>query len=140
MAGVQDKPVLEVASVVEWERFMDGHARDTSHDGVRLRLRKTASAQPGITYAEALDAALCHGWIDGRRNALDADYHLQVFTPRRPRSLWSQRNRDLVERLIGPRNPRGPRLVQVPEGIDPGFEYIPGSSRQRGAAQGNMGG
>ena len=46
----------------------------------------------------------------------------------------------LVERLIGPRNPRGPRLVQVPEGIDPGFEYIPGSSRQRGAAQGNMGG
>ncbi len=45
----------------------------------------------------------------------------------------------LVERLIGQRNPRGPRLVQVPEGIDPGFEYIPGSSRQRGAAQGNMG-
>ena len=44
----------------------------------------------------------------------------------------------LVERLIGQRNPRGPRLVQVPEGIDPGFEYIPGSSRQRGAAQGNM--
>lgn len=46
----------------------------------------------------------------------------------------------LVERLIGQRNPRGPRLVLVPAGIDPGFEYIPGSSRQRGAAQGNMGG
>ena len=45
----------------------------------------------------------------------------------------------LVERLIGQRNPRGPRLVLVPAGIDPGFEYIPGSSRQRGAAQGNMG-
>ena len=46
----------------------------------------------------------------------------------------------LVERLIGQRNPRGPRLVLVPEGIDPGFEYIPGSSRQRGAAEDNMGG
>ena len=45
----------------------------------------------------------------------------------------------LVERLIGQRDPRGPRLVLVPAGIDPGFEYIPGSSRQRGAAQGNMG-
>ena len=46
----------------------------------------------------------------------------------------------MVERLIGQRNPRGPRLVLVPEGIDPGFEYIPGSSRQRGAAEDNMGG
>lgn len=97
MAGVQDKPVLEVATVAEWERFLDANS---GHDGVRLRLRKTASKLPGITYAEALDAALCFGWIDGQRNSLDDDYHLQVFTPRRSRSIWSRRNREHVARLV----------------------------------------
>lgn len=97
MGGVSDKPLLCVDTVAEWEAFL---AAPTHDDGVRLRLRKTASSQPGITYAEALDAALCFGWIDGQRGALDDDYHLQVFTPRRSRSIWSQRNRDLVNRLL----------------------------------------
>jgi uncharacterized protein YdeI (YjbR/CyaY-like superfamily) len=96
MVGVHEKPVLEVATVAEWEAFLDAHP---DSDGVRLRLRKTASTLPGITYAEALDAALCFGWIDGQRNSLDGDYHLQVFTPRRARSIWSQRNQEHVARL-----------------------------------------
>jgi len=96
MVSVQDKPILSVTTVDEWERFLDAHP---DSDGVRLKLRRIASKVPGITYAEALDAALCFGWIDGQRGALDDDFHLQVFTPRRPRSIWSQRNRDHVERL-----------------------------------------
>jgi uncharacterized protein YdeI (YjbR/CyaY-like superfamily) len=110
MAGVQDKPILGVDAVDEWERFLEAQP---DSDGVRLRLRKTASTQPGITYAEALDAALCFGWIDGQRGALDADYHLQVFTPRRPRSIWSQRNRDRVEHLTAEGRMRPPGQEQI---------------------------
>ena len=110
MVGVQDKPILDVETVAAWEAFLAGRP---DGDGVRLRLRKTASAVPGITYAEALDAALCFGWIDGQRAGLDDDYHLQVFTPRRPRSVWSQRNRDLVERLISQGRMRPAGQMQI---------------------------
>jgi uncharacterized protein YdeI (YjbR/CyaY-like superfamily) len=110
MAGVSDKPVLEVNTVEEWEAWL---ADDPDPGGVRLRLRKKASQRPGITYAEALDSALCFGWIDGQVGALDEDYHLQVFTPRRPRSVWSQRNRDHVARLIAAGRMRSAGLVEV---------------------------
>lgn len=96
MASVNDKPILVVDTVEEWEQFLAEHP---DSDGVRVRLRKTASTKAGITYAEALDAALCFGWIDGQRGRLDDDFHLQVFTRRRARSMWSQRNREHVERL-----------------------------------------
>lgn len=110
MAGVTDKPVLHVDTGEEWETWL---AADTERVGVRLRLRKKASTRPGITYAEALDIALCFGWIDGQAGALDEDYHLQVFTPRRPRSVWSQRNRDHVGRLIAEGRMRPTGLVEV---------------------------
>jgi uncharacterized protein YdeI (YjbR/CyaY-like superfamily) len=96
MVAVKDKPILTVADVAAWEAFMEANP---DHDGVRLRLRKKASLRPGITYAEALDAALCFGWIDGQAGALDDDYHLQVFGPRRKRSVWSKRNQEYIERL-----------------------------------------
>jgi uncharacterized protein YdeI (YjbR/CyaY-like superfamily) len=96
MVAVKDKPILTVDDVAGWEAFMEANP---GHDGVRLRLRKKASLRPGITYAEALDAALCFGWIDGQAGALDDDYHLQVFGPRRKRSVWSKRNQEYVERL-----------------------------------------
>jgi uncharacterized protein YdeI (YjbR/CyaY-like superfamily) len=96
MVAVKDKPILTVDDVAGWEAFMEANP---DHDGVRLRLRKKASLRPGITYAEALDAALCFGWIDGHAGALDDDYHLQVFGPRRKRSVWSKRNQEYIERL-----------------------------------------
>ena len=96
MVAARDKPTVTADTVAEWEAFMEANP---DHDGVRLRLRRKASVEPGITYAEALDAALCFGWIDGQAGSLNDDYHLQVFTPRRARSIWSQRNRDHVERL-----------------------------------------
>ncbi len=75
LAAVSDKPVLEVETVAEWEAWLEGNPNS---DGVRLRLRKKACTQPGITYAEALDSALCFGWIDGQAGSLDEHYHLQA--------------------------------------------------------------
>lgn len=97
MVAVSDKPVLHVDTVEEWERWLES---DPDTHGVRLRVRKAASIRPGITYAEALDAAMCFGWIDGQKQSLDADYFLQVFTPRRPRGVWSKVNIEHVGRLI----------------------------------------
>ena len=97
MVANVDKPIMLFGAVDEWTAWLDAHP---DHDGVRLQLRKKRSAAPGITYPEALDVALCFGWIDGQAGSLDDDYHLQSFTPRRARSPWSQRNRDYVGRLI----------------------------------------
>ena len=110
MAAVGDKRILHVDSVEEWDAYLAG---DPDPDGVRLRLRKKHAAVPGITYPEALDVALCHGWIDGQAGRLDDRYHLQVFTPRRARSLWSQRNRDHVERLSAEGRMRPAGLAEV---------------------------
>lgn len=106
MVSPANKPELHVDTVAEWEAWLDS---DPDPGGVFLRLRKKASALPGITYAEALDVALCFGWIDGQSRALDADYFFQTFTPRRPRSLWSKVNIGHVTRLIyeGRMRPRG---------------------------------
>ncbi|MGC5170146.1 YdeI/OmpD-associated family protein [Microbacterium sp. DT81.1] len=106
MVSHADKPELHVDTVADWEAWLDSHPDPV---GVRLRLRKKATTQPGITYAEALDVALCFGWIDGQSHSLDADYFLQTFTPRRPRSIWSKVNIGHVSRLIdeGRMRPQG---------------------------------
>lgn len=105
MVSFDDKPVLDL-TIAEWEAYLDG---DPSDDGVRLKIRKKSSSAPGITWSEALDVALCHGWIDGQSKRLDDDYMLQAFTPRRPRSTWSQINVEHVARLTaeGRMRPRG---------------------------------
>lgn len=110
MAGRADKPELHVDTVEEWEEWL-GSAPDPF--GVWLRLRKKAATVPGITYAEALDAALCFGWIDGQSKSLDADYHLRSFTPRRRASVWSKVNIGHVTRLIaeGRMRPEGQREI-----------------------------
>jgi uncharacterized protein YdeI (YjbR/CyaY-like superfamily) len=97
MADRASKPELHVDTVADWEAWLKA-APDPI--GVLLRLRKKSTTQPGITYAEALDVALCFGWIDGQSQSLDADYYLQTFTPRRPRSTWSKVNIGHVTRLI----------------------------------------
>lgn len=110
MVANADKPVLLFETVAAWEEWLEANP---DHPGVRLKMRKKASAAPGITYDEALESALCFGWIDGQIYGLDADYSLQVFTPRRPRSVWSQRNVGIVERLTEAGRMRPPGLAQV---------------------------
>ena len=111
MVSFADKPLLEVETPDEWERWIVEHGTD---DGVRLKLRKRLSTKTeGITYDEALDVALCHGWIDGQVARFDDDYVLQAFTPRRRTSPRSQRNVGHVARLIeaGRMRPAGQREI-----------------------------
>ncbi|HEU4808157.1 MAG TPA: hypothetical protein VFT01_07825 [Homoserinimonas sp.] len=97
MVAHQDKPLVYCTSQAKWHDWLaENHAVS---DGVRVQLVKKSSTKPGISYAEALDEALCFGWIDGQASSLDDDFFLQAFTPRRKRSPWSQRNRDHVARL-----------------------------------------
>ncbi|CZR48113.1 uncharacterized protein FPRO_12723 [Fusarium proliferatum ET1] len=72
----------------------------TNTTGLWLKIAKKTSPIPSITYDQALDAALCYGWIDGQRKSHDASHFIQRFTPRRKKSLWSQRNVNKVADLI----------------------------------------
>src|ERR687897_1251006 len=72
------------------------HARETE---IWVRIYKKASGKPTVTNAEALDVALCWGWIDGIRKSFDENSFLQRYTPRKAKSIWSQINRDNVARL-----------------------------------------
>lgn len=86
---------------------------DPPRDGIRLLLRKPKSTAPGIAYPDALDVALCYGWIDSQGGRHDDDYQARAFTPRRNRSRWSQINRQHVERLISEGRMREGGLVEV---------------------------
>ena len=82
-------------------------------DGLWLKIAKRGAAEPTVTYAEAVDVALCWGWIDGQKQALDDQHFLQRFTPRRPRSLWSKVNIGKVAALIEAGRMQAPGLAQI---------------------------
>lgn len=88
------------------------HARQTE---LWLKIHKKGSGLPSIDWSQAVDVALCWGWIDGLRKAFDERSFLQRFTPRQPRSVWSQINRDRVARLTkaGRMTPHGQRHVDA---------------------------
>jgi uncharacterized protein YdeI (YjbR/CyaY-like superfamily) len=71
-----------------------------SSDGLWLLIARPGAERATVTYAQAVETALCYGWIDGQKKALDAAHWLQRFTPRRPRSLWSKTNRAKAEALL----------------------------------------
>jgi uncharacterized protein YdeI (YjbR/CyaY-like superfamily) len=94
-----DAPELVLPDAASWRRWLREHHRKSR--GVWLVLAKKGTSEPtSLTYAQALEEALCHGWIDGQARRRDEATHLQRFTPRRPRSLWSQRNTARAERLL----------------------------------------
>jgi uncharacterized protein YdeI (YjbR/CyaY-like superfamily) len=72
----------------------------STSEGVWLLIAKLAADKMTVTYSEAVEVALCYGWIDGQKKALDAQHWLQRFSPRRARSLWSKANRAKAEALI----------------------------------------
>ena len=80
-----------------------------------MKIHKQAAGLPTVTYAQALDVALCWGWIDGIKKSFDDRSFLQRFTPRRPKSIWSQVNREHIARLTatGRMTPHGHRRVDA---------------------------
>jgi uncharacterized protein YdeI (YjbR/CyaY-like superfamily) len=96
-AAKPDLPVLTFTSGKEFASWLAKHHKGSP--GIWIRLFKIKSGVPTITYSEALDAALCYGWIDGQKKPYDTESWLQKFTPRRPKSIWSKRNREHIERL-----------------------------------------
>ena len=83
--------------------------------GVYVKLAKKGAGVPSVTYAELVESCLCFGWIDGRSNRLDDRFYLQRITPRRARSVWSQKNVDAVEALTRRRAGCGPRGLAAVE-------------------------
>jgi uncharacterized protein YdeI (YjbR/CyaY-like superfamily) len=83
--------------------------------GVFLKIAKKSAGIPSVTAAEAIEVALCHGWIDGRANRVDDDWFTIRYTPRRPKSVWSQKNAETVARLIeeGRMRPAGLAAVEA---------------------------
>jgi uncharacterized protein YdeI (YjbR/CyaY-like superfamily) len=98
------------------KRFADWLAKN--HDksaGAWLKLAKKGTGIPSVTYDEALDVALCYGWIDGQKGSFDDKYWLQKFTPRGAKSIWSKINTEKAERLIasGEMKPSGLKAVEA---------------------------
>jgi uncharacterized protein YdeI (YjbR/CyaY-like superfamily) len=92
-----DLPIKHFKTAAAWEKWLQAHADGA---GVWLKIAKKDAGVVSVTIGEALDVALCHGWIDGLRLGCDAQYFLQRFTPRRSKSLWSRINVARAERLI----------------------------------------
>lgn len=110
---LQGRPVLLFATAREWERWLERQPADSR--GLWLKLAKKGSATPSIDYPTALESALCFGWIDGQKRPYDAEFWLQGFTPRKPRSRWSRINRERATALIeaGRMRPGGLREVRA---------------------------
>ena len=109
--GEDGLPTLFFASPAEWEEWLEkNHALS---EGIWIKIAKKDADIESVRYPEVLESALCFGWIDARREALDGHYFLQRFTPRRRRSKWSRINRETAERLIAQRRMRSAGLTEV---------------------------
>jgi len=104
-------PIVSFKQQRAWERWLERNYE--RHDGVWLKFAKKAAPVRTVTHAEALETALCFGWIDGQAARYDEHFMLIRFTPRRQRSKWSQINREKVEKLIALGRMRPPGLAQV---------------------------
>jgi uncharacterized protein YdeI (YjbR/CyaY-like superfamily) len=107
----KEEATVSFASADEWSRWLSTH--HVSSKGVWLKLAKKGAAGSSMSYAEALDVALCWGWIDSQKRAHDDSAWLQRFTPRGPRSPWSKINRDKVAALIAAGRMEAPGLAEV---------------------------
>ncbi|PKL74635.1 MAG: hypothetical protein CVV27_19475 [Candidatus Melainabacteria bacterium HGW-Melainabacteria-1] len=111
METFNDLPLLSFETPVGWADWLAEHHQD--QQGVWLRYYKKASGKPTIVYAEALEVALCYGWIDSQAKSLDAESYVQKYTPRRKRSPWSKINRAKAEALIAAGKMQAPGLQEI---------------------------
>jgi uncharacterized protein YdeI (YjbR/CyaY-like superfamily) len=108
-------PVIPFASQALWEQWLDQN--HSISNGIWLQMFKKDSGIASVNYAQALDVALCYGWIDGQLKSIDGLSYMQRFTPRRPRSIWSKRNIEHIARLSkeGRMKPAGIKQAEVAE-------------------------
>jgi uncharacterized protein YdeI (YjbR/CyaY-like superfamily) len=113
MKKADNLPTIAFASQQDWEEWLKEHHADSG--GIWLKLAKKETGIASLSYAEALEVALCFGWIDGQKASFDDRYWLQKFTPRGPRSIWSKVNRDKATALLasGRMYPAGRRQVEL---------------------------
>lgn len=104
-------PTLTLKTEAQWEAWLEQHG--ATSPGIWLRLAKRGAEHPTITYAEALEVALCFGWIDGQKRAEDDRYWLQRFTPRTRKSAWSKINKAKAEALIASGRVRPAGLQEI---------------------------
>ena len=106
-------PILLFETQQALEEWLEQH-HDTSL-GIRLKIAKKNTGITSVTYSEALDIALCYGWIDSQKEAYDEQTWIQRFTPRKPNSIWSIVNKDKVELLIakGRMKPSGLQAIEA---------------------------
>ena len=98
MAIPTDLPLLLVESQSAWEDWLEQNHAEAK--GIWLQIAKKGQSVTSVSYAEAVESGLCYGWIDGQKKTFDEKYYLQRFTPRRPKSIWSQANVKKVSQLI----------------------------------------
>lgn len=112
--GKKDQlPLIPFATQQLWEQWLEqNHSEST---GIWIQFYKKGSGIASVNYAEALDVALCYGWIDAQLKSIDALCYKQHFTPRRPKSIWSKRNIEHVARLTdaGKMKPAGLKQVEA---------------------------
>jgi uncharacterized protein YdeI (YjbR/CyaY-like superfamily) len=111
MAPEPDLPIVEAKDQRTWRRWLTNNHNRV--DGVWLKFAKKTSPTPSVNYAQALEEALCFGWIDGQVRRFDEHFYLQRFTPRRAKSKWSQNNREKAAKLIGEGRMHPVGLAQV---------------------------
>jgi uncharacterized protein YdeI (YjbR/CyaY-like superfamily) len=131
MTGKSELPIVEFSSHLEWAEWLEQNHGQAS--GVWLKFAKKGSDATTVTYAEAVEEALCYGWIDGQAARHDERYYLQRFTPRRSRSRWSQINCRRAERLIAQKRMKPAGLAQVKAAKDDGrweAAYAPPSAAE----------
>ena len=106
-------PIIPFESPLEWERWLE--MNHTDEKGIWLRFFKKGSAVTSVTYEQALDEALCYGWIDGQKKTYDEQSYLIKFTPRRAKSIWSKKNIEHIARLHkqGKMKPRGIKETEL---------------------------
>jgi uncharacterized protein YdeI (YjbR/CyaY-like superfamily) len=104
-------PTIAFASAAEWEAWLE--ANHAVAAGVWIKMAKKDAGIESVRYPEVLESALCFGWIDGRREALDEQYFLQRYTPRRARSRWSRINREKAQLLIEEGRMRPSGLTEI---------------------------
>ena len=111
--AIDDYELVYPQTRADWRAWLS--ANHDKSPGIWLVRYKVSTKQPTITYDELVEGALCFGWIDGLARGLDAERHLQLLTPRKPKSVWSKINKERIERLLAANliEPPGLKAIEI---------------------------